>query len=160
MIAKIRFITVGNLKEAYLRDAAAEYIKRISGFCKVEEINIKEFKLSDSPTRSEIDSALSAEAKLILDALPPRSYGIALCIEGQQYSSTELATRLDTAAGEVGELCFIIGSSHGLAPEVKSACRMQLSVSKLTFPHQLMRVVLYEAVYRCVNIIKGTKYHK
>ena len=160
MISKLRFITVGTLKEAYLRDAVAEYSKRLSGACKIEEISIKEVKLSDDPSDTEIASALATEGKQILEALPPRSYGIALCVEGQQFSSPELAARLDDAAKESGEICFIIGSSYGLSPEVKSACRLRLSFSKLTFPHQLMRVILYEAVYRCTTIIKGTRYHK
>lgn len=160
MISKIRFITVGTLKEPYLRDAVAEYSKRLSGYCKVEEINIKESKLPDDPSDTEIASALTTEARLILEALPPRAYGIALCVEGKQYSSPELASLLDNAAADYGEICFIIGSSHGLSETVKSACKLRLSFSKLTFPHQLMRVVLYEAVYRCATIIKGTKYHK
>ena len=160
MISKIRFITVGTLKEPYLRDAVAEYSKRLSGYCKVEEINIKESKLPDDPSDTEIATALNTEAKLILEALPSRAYGIALCVEGKQYSSPELAALLDGAAADHGEICFIIGSSHGLAESVKSACKLRLSFSKLTFPHQLMRVVLYEVVYRCATIIKGTKYHK
>ncbi|MBE6693986.1 MAG: 23S rRNA (pseudouridine(1915)-N(3))-methyltransferase RlmH [Ruminococcaceae bacterium] len=160
MLSKIKFITVGNLKEPYLRDAMEEYAKRLSGFCKVEQVNIRESKLPDDPSDTEINFALNAEAKMILDALPPRAYGVALCVEGKQFSSPELAALLDSAAGEWGEICFIIGSSHGLAESVKSACKLRLSFSKLTFPHQLMRVVLYEAVYRCATIIKGTKYHK
>ena len=156
----VRFITVGNLKESYLREAAAEYKKRLSGMCRVEEIELKEVKLPDDPSEPEIKKALSEEAKAILAAIPPRSYPIALCVEGKQYASPELSKRLESVANECGTLCFIIGSSHGLAPEVKSAAKMRLSVSELTFPHQLMRVILFEAVYRCYQIAKGSKYHK
>ena len=98
--------------------------------------------------------------KKILEKISSKSYVIAMCVEGKQLSSEELAAAIDSATMEHSDICFIIGSSHGLAPEVKSACHMRLSVSKLTFPHQLMRVILAEAVYRAFTIIKGTKYHK
>ena len=160
MPTTVRFITVGSLKEPYLRDAAAEYKKRLSGLCRVEEVELKEVRLPEDPSESEIKRALSEEAKAILAAIPPRSYPVALCVEGKQMSSPDLSRRLEAVTAECGTLCFIIGSSHGLAPEVKSAARMRLSVSELTFPHQLMRVILYEAIYRCYQIAKGTRYHK
>ena len=156
----VRFITVGNLKESYLREAAAEYKKRLSGMCRVEEIELKEVKLPEDPSESEIKKALTEEAKAILSAIPPRSFPVALCVEGKQMSSPDLSRKLESVTAECGTLCFIIGSSHGLAPEVKSAAKMRLSVSELTFPHQLMRVILYEAVYRCYQIAKGSRYHK
>ncbi len=156
----VRFITVGNLKESYLREAAAEYRKRLSGMCRVEEVELKEIRLPDDPSDAEVRRALETEAKAILAAIPPRAYPIALCVEGKQYASPELSRKLQAVTVESGELCFIIGSSHGLAPEVKAAAKMRLSVSELTFPHQLMRVILYEAVYRCYQIAKGSKYHK
>lgn len=156
----IRFITIGTLKEGYLKDAVAEYQKRLGGFCKVEEINLKEARLSDRPSEAEIKAALESEAKSILDAIPNRAYAIALCVEGQQFSSPELAKKLEKVCDTASDICFIIGSSYGLAPEVKKACQLRLSVSELTFPHQLMRVILYETVYRCFNILKGTQYHK
>ncbi len=156
----ITFITVGTLKEDYLRAAVGEYTKRMSAYCRPNIVELKEVKVPDSPSKTEIDSALSAEAEKILAAVPPRAYKIALCVEGKQLSSEELAAAIDGASMEHSDICFIIGSSHGLAPEVKNACNMRLSVSKLTFPHQRMRVILAEAVYRAFNIIKGTKYHK
>ena len=156
----VRFITVGNLKESYLREAAAEYKKRLMGLCRVEEIELKEVRLPDDPSESEIKKALAEEAKAILAAIPSRAYSVALCVEGKQLSSPDLSRKLESVTAECGTLCFIIGSSHGLAPEVKSAAKMRLSVSELTFPHQLMRVILYEAVYRCYQIAKGSKYHK
>ena len=92
--------------------------------------------------------------------MPDRAYKIAMCVEGWQFSSEELAQKIDGAFSTSNEICFVIGSSHGLSDEVKNAADLKLSVSKLTFPHQLMRVVLLESIYRCLNIIKGTKYHK
>jgi len=160
MPTSVRFITVGNLKESYLREAVSEYRKRLSGMCRVEEIELKETRLSDNPSDAEIRASLSAEGKAILAAIPPRAFAVALCVEGQKMSSPELSRRLEAVTDETGELCFIIGSSYGLAPEVKAAARLRLSVSDLTFPHQLMRVILYEAVYRCYQIAKGSKYHK
>ena len=156
----VRFITVGNLKESYLREATAEYKKRLSGLCRVEEVELKEVRLPDDPSESEIKKALAEEAKAILSSIPPRAYPVALCVEGKQMSSPDLSRKLESVTAECGTLCFIIGSSHGLAPEVKSAAKIRLSVSELTCPHQLMRVILYEAVYRCYQIAKGSKYHK
>ncbi len=156
----VRFITVGSLKEAYLREAAAEYKKRLSGLCRVEEVELREVRLPDDPAEAEIRRALESEAKAILAAVPPRAYLIALCVEGKQMSSPDLSARLQALTGECSEVCFIIGSSHGLSPEVKAAAKLRLSVSELTFPHQLMRVILYEAVYRTYQIAKGSKYHK
>ena len=159
-MATIRLITVGSLKEEYLSDAVKEYSKRLSGFCKVEEVNLKESKLPTDPSDGEIKRALSEEADAILNAVPDRAYKVALCVEGKQFSSEELAKKIEDAYQTHNEICFIIGSSHGLDDRVKNAADLRLSVSKMTFPHQLMRVILLEGVYRCMNIIKGTKYHK
>ena len=159
-MATIRFISVGTLKEDYLRDAVAEYKKRLSGFCQVEEVNLKEAKLPQDPSESEIKKALDEEAKQILAAMPDKAFKVAMCVEGKQYSSPELSALFDKAFLSSNELCFVIGSSHGLSDEVKNRADLKLSVSKLTFPHQLMRVLLIEVVYRCMSISKGTKYHK
>lgn len=157
---QVTVITVGNLKESYWRDAVAEYEKRLGAFCKPTLVQLKEAKLPDEPSEGEIRTAFADEGKRILAAMPPRSYRIALCVEGKQFSSEELAAKLDGALTEQGHLCLVIGSSHGLAPEVKEACQMRLSVSKLTFPHQMMRVLLLEVLYRSFSILKGTRYHK
>lgn len=156
----VKVITLGTLKEAYWRDAAAEYEKRLGGFCRMETVQLKEERLSENPTEGEIRNALDKEAERILAQIPPRAYRIALCVEGKQLSSEELAEQLGRIAESHGEVCLIIGSSFGLADSVKNACHMRLSVSKLTFPHQLMRVLLLETVYRGFNILKGTRYHK
>ena len=156
----VKLIATGNLKEAYLREAFAEYSKRLSGLCRFELIELKEYKLPDSPSDGEIDTALADEAKRILPLLPPRAYKIVLCVEGKQLSSEAFAEKIDKAAASHGEIIFVIGSSHGLSDKVKSACDARLSISEMTFPHQLMRVIMAEAIYRAFNIIKGTKYHK
>ena len=105
-------------------------------------------------------TCVSDEGKRILAAIPAGAYKIALCVEGEQFSSEALAARLERATSESGKICLIIGSSHGLSPEVKAACDLRLSVSKLTFPHQMMRLLLLDVLYRRISIIKGTKYHK
>ena len=160
MMATIKFITVGQLKESYLRDAVSEYEKRLSGFCRVENINLKEYKVPQDPSDAEIQKALAEEAKMILAAIPDRAYKVIMCVEGKQFSSEELADKLERAFSVSNEIVFVIGSSHGLHDSVKSVADIKLSVSKLTFPHQLMRPILLESIYRCMTIIKGTKYHK
>lgn len=159
-MVQVTVITVGNLKETYWRDAISEYEKRLGAFCKPEILQLKEARLSDNPSTSEIQAALADEGKRILSAVPPRAYKIAMCVEGQQFSSEDLAHKLDGVLSTTGSLCLIIGSSYGLSDEVKRTCDLKLSVSKLTFPHQMMRVVLLEMLYRCFGILKGTKYHK
>ena len=156
----VKLIVVGNLKESYLREAAAEYVKRLGAFCKFEEVQLKEERVSETPSESEIKTVLDKEAAKIISELPPRALKIAMCVEGRQYSSEEFSRMLERGAEETGSVCFVIGSSYGLSERVKTSCDIRMSVSKLTFPHQLMRVLLLEAVYRGFNISKGTKYHK
>ena len=156
----VKFIVLGTLKEAYLRDAAAEYEKRLGAFCRFELVQLKEERLSDDPSEAEIRKALDREAAAILAQISPRAYCVAMCVEGKQLSSEELAEKMAAIEQETGEVCFVIGSSYGLSPEIKTRADLRLSVSKLTFPHQMMRVVLLEMLYRCFGILKGTKYHK
>lgn len=156
----VKFITLGTLKEAYLRDAAAEYEKRLGAFCRFELVQLKEERLSDDPSESEIKNALSKESEKILALIPARAYVVAMCVEGKQLTSPELAEKLEEISARTSDVCFIIGSSFGLSETVKQRADLRLSVSKLTFPHQLMRVILLETVYRAFNIQKGTKYHK
>lgn len=157
----IKIIATGSLKESYLRDACTEYKKRLGAWAKVEEIELKEEKLPENPSQSQIDSALEREARAIFDKISTKSYVIAMCVEGKQLSSEELASKLEeiTSSGK-SEICFIIGSSFGLAPSIKQRADYKLSISKLTFPHQLLRVILYETTYRSLSIVNGTKYHK
>lgn len=159
---KINIITVGKLKEKYWRDAADEYLKRLSPFCKAEVIELAESRLSDSPSDKEIQSALIAEAKAMSAYTEKKgAFNIAMCIEGKQLTSEELSKKLsDCGVSGFSTINFIIGSSFGIAPEIKSAAHMRLSMSKLTFPHQLARIMLLEQVYRAYQIENHTKYHK
>lgn len=159
-MANITIISVGTLKEDYLREAVAEYKKRLSQYARVEEINIKEEKIPNENDESQIKRALAAEGEKILAAIPGGAGKIALCVEGKQYDSPALARLIGKMADESGKIALIIGSSHGLDESVKRACDVRLSVSGLTFPHQLMRVVLLEALYRSFTILAGKKYHK
>ena len=156
----LKIIATGDLKEGYLREAVCEYQKRLGAWCKIEEIILKEEKLPDNPSQAQIDKALECEEKRILEKISQKSYVIAMCVEGNQLSSEQLAEKLGNVMNTTGEICFVIGSSFGLSDKVKQRADMRLSVSKLTFPHQLMRVILLEAIYRAFNIQKGTKYHK
>lgn len=138
----VTVICVGNLKEAYLRDAVKEYEKRLTAYCRFKTVELK-------------------DGAPILPHLPERAYRIALCVEGKQLSSEELAALVETKATEgFSELVFVIGAFDGLPEEVKKACHLRLSFSKMTFPHQLMRVILNEQIYRAFTIIAGSKYHK
>lgn len=156
----VKLITVGTLKESYWREAVAEYKKRLGGFCRFEEICLKEVKLPDDPSEAQIAAALESEGAVMMTHLSPRAYKIALCVEGKQMSSEALAARLDDVSARASEVSLVIGSSYGIAPSVKAACDMRLSLSELTLPHQLARVVVCEVLYRCMNILRGTKYHK
>ena len=156
----VKIISTGTLKEEYLRAAVSEYAKRLSGYCKFSEVVLREAKLPDSPSEREIAAALDAEAKAILAEISPRAFKIAMCVEGKQLSSEAFAKKISDTSMQASEIVFIIGSSHGLSDKVKSAADMRLSVSEMTFPHQLMKVMLMESIYRAFNIISGTKYHK
>lgn len=159
-MAQITVITVGTLKEDYLKEAVGEYKKRLSLYARVEEINIKEERISNEDDNTEIRAALDTEADKILSAIPKGAAKIALCVEGKQYDSPALASLIGKYNDECGKIALIIGSSHGLSEKVKRECAVRLSFSQLTFPHQLMRVILYEALYRSFTILAGKRYHK
>ena len=157
---QIKIITVGTLKEDYLKEAISEYKKRISQYARVEEVNIAEEKISDEDNRAQILSALEKEGEKIIKATPRDSLRIALCVEGRELSSEEFASLISSASDKSGKLTLIIGSSHGLSDAVKKDADFKLSFSKMTFPHQLMRVILTEARYRAFTLINGKRYHK
>lgn len=157
----VNIICVGNLKEKYLKDAVDEYKKRLSAFCKFDIIEIAEQRLSDKPSESEINSALEKEAEKIMQKVPKGSAVIPMAIEGKQLSSEKLAdTVSDFALKGFSSISFIIGSSFGLSQNIKSKANLLLSMSKMTFPHQLARVMLCEQIYRAFGIINHIKYHK
>lgn len=156
---QIHLITVGRLKEQWLRDAYAEYEKRLSRYCRLTLTELSEARLSESPADAEIAAALSQEGKAILNAC--RGKIIAMCIEGKMRSSEEFAAMLDqTALSGDSTVSFVIGSSFGLAPEVKNRADLRFSMSPMTFTHQIARVLLMEQLYRAFQISTGGKYHK
>ena len=158
---KIKIITLGKLKEKYLRDASQEYLKRISAYAKTELVEIEPVKLPDDPSKTQIENALEAEARLIMKKIDDRAFVTAMCIEGKQISSEELCeTVFEKVNAGVGTLIFIIGSSYGLHDEIKRRADLKLSFSKMTFPHQLFRIMLFEQIYRSFKINEGSKYHK
>ena len=157
---RIHLIVTGNLKERYWREAAAEYEKRLSAFARLTVSELKESRLPENPGPAEIATALEKEADAILSLLSPHAFVVALCVEGKMLSSEELPATLSQIMREEGELTLIIGSSHGLSPRVKERADLRLSFSRLTFPHQMMRVLTLEAVYRALTILAGRKYHK
>ena len=159
-MANITLISVGTLKEGYLKEAVSEYKKRLSQYARVDEVNIKEERIANEDDQSEIARALDSEADKILAAIPKGASKIALCVEGKQYDSVALARLIGKMNDESGKIALIIGSSHGLSDRVKKECDVRLSISALTFPHQLMRVILFEALYRSFTILAGKKYHK
>jgi 23S rRNA (pseudouridine1915-N3)-methyltransferase len=138
---ELTLVTVGSLKEGYLREAVAEYEKRLSGLCRLQGISLKEEKISDEENPSAIAAALEREGERILSSIPEGAYTVAMCVEGKAMDSPSLARTLSEGAGRSGKLCFIIGSSHGLSPTVKKKADLRLSVSPLTFPHQLFQVL-------------------
>ncbi len=157
----ITIIAIGKLKEQYLRDASAEYQKRLSASCKLNIIELNPEKLSDNPSAKEIENALNNEAKKIIEKIPKGAKVYSMCIEGKQRTSEELSAEIDSLAVEgVSNIVFIIGGSFGLSDEVKKHSTYRLSMSKMTFPHQIARIMLLEQIYRAMQISLGTKYHK
>ena len=157
----ITIIAIGKLKEQYLRDASAEYQKRLSASCKINIIELTPEKLSDNPSAKEIENALNNEAKKIIEKIPKGAKVYSMCIEGKQRSSEELSHEIDNLALEgASNIVFIIGGSFGLSDEVKKLSHFRLSMSKMTFPHQIARIMLLEQIYRAMQISIGTKYDK
>lgn len=154
-------ITVGPLKEAHRRAECEEYGKRLAMYGRLVKTEIPAYKLPSEPSQSEIDAALKIEGEAILRAIPKGAHTIALCVEGKKFDSPSFANYLSRAADSgATELCFVIGSSYGMSDAVKSAAKLNLSVSDFTFPHGMMQPILYEIIYRSMNIIRGGKYHK
>ncbi|MDO4608284.1 MAG: 23S rRNA (pseudouridine(1915)-N(3))-methyltransferase RlmH [Clostridia bacterium] len=157
---KITLITLGKLKEKYLRDAVDEYAKRLSRYCKLDIIELNPIMLSDKPSQSEIDTALAKEAEMIEKRIPDGAEVVPLCVEGKSLSSEQLAEFVDTNTNSGKNMCFIIGSSYGLSDTIKQKATLKLSMSKMTFPHQLFRVMCLEQIYRAFKINEGSTYHK
>jgi 23S rRNA (pseudouridine1915-N3)-methyltransferase len=159
-VINIKVIATGNIKEEHLRVACNEYLKRLSALASVSICELKEAKVPDGATDKQIAAALSEEAVRIGAQIPPRSFVVALAIEGKTMSSEKFAAFIDKTAQTHSSIVFIIGSSHGLDESIKKRADASLSMSEMTFPHQLFRVMLLEQIYRAFSINKGTKYHK
>ena len=159
---KITVLCVGNLKEKYLKDACCEYLKRLSKYCSVEIVEVEEYKMiKNNPSDAEINVCKDKEGERIISKINKNSYVISMCIEGKMFSSEDFCKLISTKMVEgVGNVCFIIGGSWGLSDKVKKMCDLKRSMSKMTFPHQLARVMLCEQIYRIFQIINSGKYHK
>ena len=157
---KITLIAMGKLKESFLRDAAAEYKKRLSRYCSLEIVEIDAIKLSEKPSIQEINTVLEKEAALIIKKIPQNSEVVTLCVEGKEFSSEDFARKIDGNVSGGKNITFIIGSSYGLSESIKKLSTIKLSISKMTFPHQLFRVMLLEQIYRAFKINEGSTYHK
>lgn len=156
-----RIVCVGKLKEEYWRQACAEYEKRLSPFCRLSIFQIEEERAPDKPSCAQIEAVIAAEGKRILQAVPATSTVVALCIEGKQIDSEQLSRQIENWKTEgKADLTFIIGGSWGLSEQVKQRATLRLSMSEMTFPHQLARVMLLEQLYRAAQIASGGKYHK
>lgn len=157
----ITLLCVGKLKETYWRDACAEYEKRLGAFCRFRLIEVAEERLPDNPSAAQVAATVEAEGKRLLDHLPKDCAVVPLCIEGKEMDSPALATRMQKMAVDgTSHIVFIIGGSWGLSDTVKSRAALRLSMSPMTFPHQLARVMVLEQIYRAFQISSGGKYHK
>ena len=158
---QVNILYVGNIKDKFFAQAVEEYEKRLSGLCKIKNIELKEEKTPDNPSAAEIALVIKKEGDRLLEALPKKGYKIALCVEGNLISSEELAKKIEsvTVSGD-SEITFIIGGAFGMDERVKKSANFRLSVSKMTFTHRMMRVILAEQIYRALNILSGGNYHK
>ena len=157
----VHLIVLGKLKEKYMKDFSAEYEKRLSAYCKLTVTELEPVKLSDNPSQSEIDNALMKETQMINAKIPKNSYVFSMCIEGKQMASEELSQKMDDIAlSGKNSVVFIIGSSFGLSDEIKRISDFRFSMSKMTFPHKLARIMLTEQMYRAFSISNNGKYHK
>lgn len=158
----INIVCVGNLKEKYLREAVSEYEKRLSAYCKLKITEVNEYKLPDSPSKSEIDHCIEVEGDLMLSKIPQNAAIVAMCIEGNILSSEDFSEKLNfiMANESASELCFVIGGSYGLSDKIKNKAKLKLSLSRMTFTHQISRVLILEQIYRAFQISTGGKYHK
>ena len=150
----IKIITVGQIKEKYIQDAIKEYKKRLSKYTNIEVIEVKDEGLVEE------SKAILLEAEKIKKHLSPRDYIITMEIEGKQLTSEEFSEKLNQIQIENSNIVFIIGGSYGLSDEIKQMSKLHLSFSKMTFPHQLFRVLLLEQIYRCYKILNNESYHK
>ena len=161
VLVKIHVICVGKLKEKFYVDAAAEYLKRLSAYANLTLVELPEERLPQAPSPGQIEAALAREAEAIRAKLPSGASLVALCVEGRLRSSEELAQLISAWSGSGSKhLVFVIGGSYGLHPSLKAEAWVRLSMSPMTFPHHLARVMLLEQIYRAFKINEGSSYHK
>lgn len=157
---KITILAVGKLKEKYLRDAVAEYAKRLTLFAKLDFIEIAEEKMPENFSAAEKEKTLVREGERLLARVPEGSELIVLDVAGEELSSEELSARIsDWMTGGASHITFLIGGPFGLSPAVRNAARLRLSLSRMTFTHQMARLLLTEQIYRAFKILRGEKYH-
>ena len=156
----INIIAVGKIKEKYFTAAIDEYVKRLSRFAKVNITEVADEKIPDNASEKEVEKIKDAEGNKILSKLPQSSFNIAMCIEGTEFSSEKLAKKIADVSMTSSSITFIIGGSLGLSDAVKDKSDLRLSFGSVTLPHQLMRVVLLEQVYRTFKINNNESYHK
>lgn len=157
----VKLICVGKMKEKFYIDAFAEYVKRLRGYCRFELTELTEIRLPEAPSQSEIDAALDKEGTEILKNVPADAWLCTMCVEGRQMPSEGMAKLIwDRENSGKPKLCFVIGGSFGLSEAVKQRADMRLSMSEMTFPHHLARVMLAEQIYRGFKINEGSRYHK
>lgn len=157
----VRLVCVGKMKEKHFVAAFEEYRKRLGAFCRFELIEINEERLPESPSEKEISAALDREANEIIRSIPKDAFAVAMCVEGKELDSPELAALMaEKALSGKTKFCFIVGGSFGLSERVKEISSLRLSMSRMTFPHHLARVMLAEQIYRAFTIQEGRKYHK
>ena len=158
----VTLITLGKVQKGFLTDGCNEYIKRLRTMCDFKLVEIEDEPLPEKNlNQTLIDKALEKESGKIISAIPKQSYVIAMCIEGKQLASRDFAKLFNQKAVEgYSSICLIIGSSHGLSEKVKARRDLRMSFSKMTFPHQLFRLMALEQIYRACSINAGTKYHK
>lgn len=160
-MVNVTLLCVGKLKERYWREACEEYVKRLGAFCRIRLIEVGEERLPDNPSAAQIAATVEAEGKRLLAQIPKDSALITLCIEGKEMDSPALADYIERAAVDgASHIVLVIGGSWGLSEEVKQRSRLRFSMSPLTFPHQLARVMLLEQLYRAFQINNNGKYHK
>ena len=158
---EITLITIGKLKEKFYISAAAEYEKRLKGYCQFKLLELPEVRLPDNPSPAEISAGLDKEAETIFAKIPKNAWFCVLTPEGKMLSSEALADKLkDVKNSGKSSVCFLIGSSFGMAQKVKDRADFKLSMSPMTFPHHLARIMVLEQLYRAEAIQAGSKYHK
>lgn len=158
---RVTVLCVGKLKEKFYTDAAAEYVKRLQRYCKLDVVELPEYRLPEEPSPAEIQKALQTEGAAIRERLPRGGAVVALCIEGKPCSSEELSRRIiDFGVQGKTQITFLIGGSVGLDESIKKQADWRLSMSPMTFPHHMARIMLLEQIYRACQIAAGTKYHK